>query len=114
MFLDRPVIDESGLKRARDTVTGRAGRIPHPKGVVMLDVLADQASRPYLPSVEDVRIAIRVIAVHWPEPWPHGVLCANDHLSYPCDARRWADQIVEASGTNDTEALAAATAYRAR
>ena len=61
-----------------------------------------------------VRLAVRAIAVHWPQEWPSGVVCANDREPYPCETRRWADDVIKYSRLNSREVMAAATAYRSR
>ena len=66
------------------------------------------------PPDRDIRVAIHAIAVHWPQPWPHAVLCANDRASYPCSVRLWADSVVQESRYTESDVMAAATAYRSR
>jgi hypothetical protein len=72
----------------------------------------DQIDPPHPRSEQDVHLAIRALAVHWPEPWPQSVLCTNDHSLYPCQTRRWVDVIIQKSNLSEEEAVAAAAAYR--
>jgi 2-polyprenyl-3-methyl-5-hydroxy-6-metoxy-1,4-benzoquinol methylase len=51
---------------------------------------ANRAAR--LPSDEDIRVALYLIAQLWPEPWPEGVLHVGGFSMNPHRIKRWAEQ----------------------
>jgi hypothetical protein len=51
----------------------------------------------------DVRWAVRILAVHRPQQWPAGLVCANDRAAYPCQLRRWADSVLRDSGLDGAQ-----------
>ncbi|MGW5670078.1 hypothetical protein [Micromonospora sp. NPDC003776] len=56
---------------------------------------------PWFVTVEDVRLALRVMLVHRPEDWPTGALCRSDRTPYPCLLHRWGRRVLRSRGLPD-------------
>jgi hypothetical protein len=56
---------------------------------------------------DELRAAVRAVAVHAAEPWPHAVVCRNDRAAFPCRWHRWGLQVLRDAGWSDEDIAAA-------
>jgi hypothetical protein len=52
---------------------------------------------------QDVELAKRMVVVHQPEQWPHGIFCRNDRSRWPCRLYRWGHLVLWLSGWREAE-----------
>jgi hypothetical protein len=57
---------------------------------------------------DGLRGAVRAVAVHAAEPWPHTVICRNDRAPFPCRWHRWGMETLRAAGWSDEDIATAA------
>lgn len=56
---------------------------------------------------DELRAAVRAVAVHAAERWPHAVICRNDRAPFPCRWHRWGMQVLRAAGWSDEDVATA-------